>query len=228
MNGRALMEAGDLSDSGDLTELGIALHRRMLERHSNVVPAQVADAFLLPLVKALERRFRDLSDQHEIEEEAARSLLNYFNEPKKFKADRGSLLNYLYMDASANLKDIHRRREKVVLHSVPFDEYVMNDAVEGNRLRPTTADEDSSRVDRVLARLSDPVDQEVLRLIMEGERNTEVFVTLLGLEHLSKAEQAAAVQRHKDRVKKTVRRHLERHERGWLKSTLSRFRRRGR
>jgi hypothetical protein len=63
--------------------------------------------------------------------------------------------------------------------------------------------------------------------MMDGERRTEVFAALLGIQQLDKAKQAKIVQRHKDRLKKTARRELERHERGWLKSALRRVRHRG-
>lgn len=212
-----------MSDSGDLTELGISLHRSLLEGHSTIVTAQIAEAFLPPLVRWLKRSLPHSPDQHEIEEEAAESLLNYFRRPEKFDPQRGSLLSYLYMDASANLKDSFRRSKKVVLDARQADEYTLESLI-GQTQRPAEGDEDLSRVNRVFGRLPASTDQELLRLMMEGERKTEVFAAVLGIQHLDKAKQAEMVQRHKDRVKKTARRELEKHERGWLKSALRRLR----
>jgi RNA polymerase sigma-70 factor (ECF subfamily) len=206
--------------------LGISLHRSLLEGNSITATAQIAEAFLPPLIRLLGRNLSYFPDHHQIEEEAAESLLNYFESPEKFDPRRGSLLSYLYMDASANLKDSYRRRKKVVLDSPAADEYTLSNLIGQKDPGPAHVDEDLSRVDRVFERLPDSTDQELLRLMMEGERKTEAFAALLGIQHLDKARQAEIVQRHKDRVKKTARRQLEKHERGWLKSALRRLRHR--
>ena len=55
----------------------------------------------------------------------------------------------------------------------------------------------------------DPRDREAVELLIEGERSTEAFAKVWGLERLPAKEQASQVKRHKDRIKKMFGRHGE-------------------
>ena len=55
----------------------------------------------------------------------------------------------------------------------------------------------------------------IIRLIIEGERDTKVFAEALGLGKLGKAERARRVNRVKDRVKKRLRRRLLSYRKDW-------------
>lgn len=58
-----------------------------------------------------------------------------------------------------------------------------------------------------MERLSDPRDQQILALRLQGERRTEAFAEILGISHLPIEAQRREVKRIKDRIDKILRRH---------------------
>jgi RNA polymerase sigma-70 factor (ECF subfamily) len=193
----------------DLKELGEALHRRLLARDDHRVTAEISELFLPPLARALCRRFPHLNDPHEIESAAIDSLMNYLSHPKKFDPARSSLLGYLHLDASRNLLNFLARRKKVVALHTPLPEYETQ-VIEAEDPETQLLAQASPLVQRALGRLSSPVDREVLALMMEGERRTEVYAAALGVADRPLREQAEIVKRHKDRIKKTLQREIKR------------------
>ena len=51
----------------------------------------------------------------------------------------------------------------------------------------------------------DPKDRRMVELILDGERSTEAFAAVLGLESLPIEQQRSEVKRNKDRLKKRLR-----------------------
>jgi RNA polymerase sigma-70 factor (ECF subfamily) len=58
----------------------------------------------------------------------------------------------------------------------------------------------------ILQEVSDPVDRELLEMILTGERKTAPYARSLGIADRSETEQRKIVKRHKDRLKKRLRR----------------------
>ena len=58
----------------------------------------------------------------------------------------------------------------------------------------------------VRAAARSPEDARVLQLLVDGERRTERFATVLGVEHLDTAQQKRVVKQVKDRLKKRLER----------------------
>lgn len=54
--------------------------------------------------------------------------------------------------------------------------------------------------------LPDSSDRAVLRLRLEGERRVKAFSEVLGIAHLSAAEQRRIVKQTKDRIDKVIKR----------------------
>jgi hypothetical protein len=69
----------------------------------------------------------------------------------------------------------------------------------------------SPLLERAIAAITDPVDREVLLLMMEGARDCGDYVALLDIEYLPRSKQTEIVNRRKERLKKFLRRKLERH-----------------
>ena len=60
--------------------------------------------------------------------------------------------------------------------------------------------------------LPDPVDLELIILMMEGVRDTDEYDEVLSIKHLNRGERAEQVKRHKDRLKKKLQRRITRSE----------------
>ena len=213
----------DASEPGDLSEIGRVLHSRLVAGHSGVVTAQIAEIFLPPLFKMLKRSFSHLSDLHEIEEQAAQSLLNYFKSPEKFDPARGSLLNYLRTDASYNLRTMMRKRSRRAELSLSCTEHLCapDDTHALHDLDQWSCDAELKAIPRrIRESLTDPVDRQLLVLMLEGVRRTEDYALILGIGNLEREEQKRVVKRHKDRLKKQIHREIQKHHRGWLQSAL--------
>lgn len=69
-----------------------------------------------------------------------------------------------------------------------------------------TAQDRATLLGRVAEEFPDPVDRQVISLMLAGERRTVAFSNVLGLQALSQREQQRAVKRHKDRITKRLQR----------------------
>jgi hypothetical protein len=188
------------------------LHRRLLAQDPTA--SNEAALYWFPrLYAALCRRNPTVSDPHLLEEAAETALLEYFKNPARYDPARLSLSSYLLMAADRDLKNLLQREARHRAHLVPLDP-----VVHGTPARNDEQDEDDAIAlppgvtrEQVLQALWDkvrsPRDREVLRLmVVEGERRTEVFVQVLGIEHLPRDAQRRQVKRVKDRLNKMMRR----------------------
>jgi hypothetical protein len=206
-----------MAESSDLKGLGLDLHRRLTAGDDPRVSAEVAEAFLLPLVRILRSLFPHVPDPHLIETAAGDAIIHYLKRPEKFDPARGSLLAYLCLDATGDLKNfLHGRRKNVALHE-PLAEYLLPADEAANAPANSSGDPEarllaaeSALVRRAFEAVTDPLDRELVELMMDGERRTEAYAEVFGVEGRPPREQAATVKRHKDRLRKLLRRALRR------------------
>jgi RNA polymerase sigma-70 factor, ECF subfamily len=192
------------------------LHGRLLARDP-VAPSVLAEAYLEPLAERLGPRFAWL-DAHLIEGAAADSIMNLAEHPERFDPARGGLLAYLVMDASGDLRNAYRARQRGAGRDVPLE-----DVADGPRARKLFREELGDPLAQVLrgeeaepawltaayAELSER-ERAVVDLMIEGERSTAVFAPVIGVEHLPRAEQEREVKRWTDRLVKRLRRRAAR------------------
>jgi DNA-directed RNA polymerase specialized sigma24 family protein len=190
------------------------LHRRVLAEDPTAF-AELCEAALPHLVESLHARFPN-RDSHLIESTAIDVLMAYYDDPARFDPARLSLFGYLRMAArydALNRIDSARRRE---------DRLVPVDHEDANGILTTGSTvEDAVRLDEwlaqhttlsrseVLTRLHealDPVDEEIVLMMLEGVRATERYAAVMGISHLDTDEQRAEVKRAKDRLNKKLRR----------------------
>ncbi len=202
------VEVQRMSDDDDLESIGLRLHARLLEGTD-----RAADEIILHyrphLIAAISRGFPRLSDPHLVETAANDALLAYLGRPEKFDPARSSLIAYLYMHARSNLIDLFRQQTRIKKNHSEFEDGLTSSdsSIDPER---RLIESDSALIRHVRKIVTDPRDREVLSLMAEGERETAVFAEALGLEHLTVVEQAIAVKRHKDRLKKALTRGLAR------------------
>jgi RNA polymerase sigma-70 factor, ECF subfamily len=194
---------------------GLLLHQRLLAGDVTA-PAEIADTYLSELVAYLERRYPAVDDPHLPSEAAIDALYSYLQRPKQYNPEKTGLDTYLRMAAEGDLlnalqKQARERQrqggEQVVELDAPGAEYKVEAAT-----GPTVEEQVDARLSpvwpKIEALVPNPVDKEIVRLMMEKVRKTAVFASVLGITHLPLDKQLQEVKRHKDRIKKRLKRHL--------------------
>jgi len=193
-------------------DFGEQVHQRLLQGDPTA-PSEVILAYLGPLTRRLRQRFPDVKDETLIQDAVTDALFRYVQSPGRFNPTKSSLSSYLTMAARGDLLNALARERRRSARQVPI-ETVAEAALPGNTLRghedvKALAEEGmtaSPLMQRVLEKVPDPRDREMLKLMLAGERKTIRYAGLLQIEHRSEAEQRRIVKRHKDRLKKRLQR----------------------
>lgn len=207
-----------LGDS-DLSLQGNTLHQRLLEGDVTA-PAEIAEIFLPLVANELQKSNPTLHDPHLVDMAADDALLNYLQRPSQYNPAELPLDRYLMMSARGDLLNLLRqqpqpgfsKRTQFVELDAPEREYTIE--VEDTSL---SVEEQAvmltSPVWPLLERLlPNAVDREIALLMLENVRDTDSYAHTLGISHLSQDKREAEVKRHKDRIKKTLQRHIDRSE----------------
>lgn len=206
-------------DLEQLKQLGYTLHQLLLEGDPTAT-AQIAETFMPWMIAQLGHRYPNLSDPHLIATAAADALINYFGRPDQYDPARGSLAFYLRMSANGDLLNLlkqnriemsSQRLGKIVELDDPNAEHEVEIQAEFD-LEAWVFNQQSPVWEWLPRLLPDPIDQEILSLMLAGVRETEPYAEVLGLADRPRDEQAATVKRTKDRLKKKLQRNLKRSE----------------
>jgi RNA polymerase sigma-70 factor (ECF subfamily) len=168
--------------------------------------ADLCKAVLSPLVGWLYSK-RRTTDRELIRDAATDALVDYIKHPERWKPERGTLISYICMAADRDLcnalEKIRRRRK----HEVSRED-VEDEGSDGNV--SDEAPRDVSSIAKLLPMLEEKVksetDRGLLTLMLQGERSTEQFASVLNIQNLPKKEKARIVKQHKDRLKKVIER----------------------
>ncbi len=200
-------------------QLGEELHARLLAGTSVTVTSEIAERFLPLVASGLKRRFHNLSDPHLVDTAVEDALIDYFDNPARFDPKRGGLATYLYWRARSLLLNLMAgqkklfEREKAVELEDEEAVYQMTESETADVERSLVQREMDETTWRKLCEIfTDRLDLELVKLMMEGARETARYAELLGASSLSTDEQAGLVKRNKDRLKKTIQRKYRREE----------------
>ncbi|SRR6266545_5591149 len=180
----------------------LALHARVLAED----PVASADAFQLlvePLAAVLQHNPGCTPD--EAYDSAVDALFAYLDAPAAFDPARARLCTFLANIARKRAIDRLRARGSRQKREEDF-----HGVVELRSLAPN--EEMEARVEvaelwsKVEQALPGDADRQALRLILDGERSTDVLADALGLASMAPAEQRGAVKRHRDRLLKALER----------------------
>ncbi len=189
------------------------IHQRVLA-HDPTAFAELCEAALPYLVAFLSESFPQ-EDAHLRETVAIDLLLAYQNRPQQYDPARLSLFAYLRMAARydmLNQLDRQRRHEgrlvdwedqRVAL--APADRNTEQDDAFEERLQEYTDRPFDEIVAALRADLS-AVDEQVLALMLSGERRSAAYAQAMGITHLDEAAQRREVKRAKDRLLKKLKR----------------------
>ena len=194
--------------------IGQEIHARLLARDATA-PADLFEFYLTSTTTSLSRAFPNV-DEHLVQDGVADALFNLAEHPERFDPSRSALATYLAMSARGDLLNLLEREKRHRAHQITLDDVEL---VPGNRNRVVTGqDTVSAEVTEKddLVGLRSALDaacrteqeQQVLHLVLEGERSTEAFSEILGIAGLPVAEQRRDVKRVKERLLKRLRRVL--------------------
>lgn len=192
---------------------GVRLHGRLLAGDVTA-PAEIAELYLPTLVRNLRQRYASIYDTHLIETAVHDALINYFHRPDQYDPEKTTLERYLSMSSRfdlLNLIDKNKPKSNIVELDAKKSEYLVEKPEELS-VEDRVFILSSPIWDRLREIAPDPIDQELIMLMMENVRSTEVFAAVLGIEELPQEEQAKIVKRHKDRLKKRIQRNISRAE----------------
>ena len=195
-------------------EAAVVLHQRLL-RQDPTAADDVAVAYLVHLVAWLGET--DAGVPEDLRVEAAEdAILALIRNPASYSPERQTLEVYLRMSARGDLRNGLRKQRR---------HHEGRESLDGVELSPRggkylrraddpslpvlLAEEKQTVMDGVpdsLKRELSEVDRRALEMILERERRTSAFAALYGLQNLPPKEQFREVKRHKDRLKKVLKR----------------------
>jgi DNA-directed RNA polymerase specialized sigma24 family protein len=191
----ARLVAGDPTASSALAEALFADLISRLERFSGATPEEASDAVTLALV-------------------------NYFKSPSGYDHTKCKLRTFL---RNAALRDCLNEREKakrVASHEKSVG-LVEDYEVGRNRIMRGGGRHDSDRPDWLLEvkeawqileqEFPDPQDQEMIQMMLAGERSSGAYAEVLGLSSAPIARRREVVKQHKDRIQKKLQRLREKY-----------------
>ncbi len=194
------------------------IHERLLA-DDPVAPAELAENILDILIKKLSARYYYLNDPAIVIDAVSDAILSYIKNPRQFNPSKRGLLGYLQMAAEGDLKNalskISRRNKKeLISDDVELTLLGGNISLrKGFTHNDAISSEDKQNLKKVRGAIStlfkDTKDLKIAEMIIEGERSTPAFATVLGLQGLSIEGQKREVKQHKDRIKKCLERYLK-------------------
>jgi RNA polymerase sigma-70 factor, ECF subfamily len=192
----------------------LALHQR-LGAHDPTAALDLVVAYLAPLVVWLGETVPNVAEDIRLEA-AEDALLTLIRKPESYRPEGQTLEVYLRMSARGDLRNLLRKERrhhqgrvpwKSVEHSADAGKYLGRHDDPALPLR--LAEEEQTLAgaipDSVRRKLSE-IDLRALELILQKERRLGVYATLYGLLDRAMEEQERIVKRHKDRLKKVLKR----------------------
>jgi RNA polymerase sigma-70 factor, ECF subfamily len=186
-----------------------ALHERLVL--GDRLASEELSSLLLPrLIDEVSRRF-PTADEQIINDGVIDAVLDYCVHPQGFDANKEVPIDrFLATAAWRNVDNLvigerrRKQREKVVGRKKREADVALDPPA--RKIKQEEEDEVNRRCTAMFEALTDPKDKEILRLKLEGVRDTSAFAHVLKITHLQVAKQREEVKRHKDRITRLLRR----------------------
>lgn len=192
----------------------LALHQRLLDQDPTAAN-DLAVAYMELLVFWLGEIAPKVSEDIRLEA-AEDGILALIRMPESYSPELQTLEVYLRMSARGDMLNLLNKQRRHKKREVPYSSVELLPGAGkylGRNDDPTLplrlAEEKHSSLNTILEsvrRKLSETDLRALELILQKERRDAVFAELYGLLHLPKAEQKRSVKRHKDRLKKVLKR----------------------
>ncbi len=201
------------------------LRERLLNRDP-VATAVLFERFAEPVARSVARRVARSYAPDLAHDMAIDAIIKLGEHPERYDPERGSLHSFLVMDAAGDARNAAKREDRRQRRQTPIEDVELL-ATQRN-MRSAGPEEllfgdaeaslpaGISRPDAmsiIHQAFPDERDRKALQLMGAGERRTELFARVFGIEHLGVEEQRREVKRQKDRIMVKRKRLLERHAR---------------
>jgi hypothetical protein len=195
------------------------LHNRLISGDV-IASAEIAELFLPLLIGKLNRVFLNIDDPHLIETAVIDTLMDYLSKPNQYNPNRGNLFSFLILKSKSDLLNFLSPK-KIDQARVDLTEIVELDndsSVYGVELIDEMNVEEliTNNLSPIWTHLSsiipDRTDQEIVKLMMDGIRETDVYAEVIGIQNLPDDERSRIVKQNKDRLKKVIQRHIRTEE----------------
>ncbi len=194
-----------------------AAYQRLLARDPTA-PNDFAELVLESLMAQLHQRYSHLPDPQLIQEAVTDSLLTFLRQPERYRPERGGLWHYLVMNAEGDLRNALSRRRRDQSHLLPLSAVALASLQGNSSLEERPWQEAEARLalstpqlqealERLRTEVFTPTEWHVVLLMLQGERQTSTYATVLGLTHLPINEQRKQVKRVKDRMRLRLKRY---------------------
>lgn len=200
-----------------LDEEGLALHL-LVVNDNPTASARVFEAYYMRVLDQMRKVFAWCGDEDVINNGTFKAFENYLGRPAQYLPEKRSLCGYLNMAAHGDIRNELERRGRYQRTVQPFYADVADgdDGAEYER-EPVSDSNVEAEVmlnlhplwARIDALVPDPVDRHVVRMMLDGERETVAYAELMGISHLPRAEQEREVKKCKDRLTKKLKRNLD-------------------
>ncbi|HLG40901.1 MAG TPA: hypothetical protein VI461_14575 [Chitinophagaceae bacterium] len=194
---------------------GKELHQLILKQ-DDIALSKLFDLYSESIARKLKGWYRKVAkmDVALIYEAVSEAFLGYFHNPLTFNPNISSLHRFLEVAAERDLKNILVRENKhmeaqkapndVELHELFWNSISTDIKKPDEKLVFSEAME---LVEKELATYFETeTDIRLAKLVIAGERETEIYSAVLEIEELDIEEQRAEVKRNKDRIKKVLKR----------------------
>lgn len=169
-------------------------------------------------LRQMKKKFSAISDEDIVHTGTFTAFDNYLKRPEQYHPEKRSLYGYLCMSAVGDIRNEAKRQGKYQHRLQPLyvdvaeggegaeyeRELVSDTDVEAEvleRLHPTYM--------RIDALVPDVVDRQVVRMMLDGERETGAYAEVMGISDRPRAEQEREVKKCKDRLTKKLKRNLD-------------------
>jgi hypothetical protein len=181
-----------------------------------VVSAEIAEYFMPLLIERLNKKFHNIDDPHLIETAVVDALSDYLTIPKQYDPIRSNLFSYLVLKAKSDLLNYLEKKkiDRSLMSLAEIVELEDDSSVYGIELADdidieTIVTNKLSPVWDLLANvIPDKTDQEIIKLMMNGVRETDIFAEVIGIQNLPDEDKSRIVKQYKDRLKKVIQRHI--------------------
>jgi|ERR1051326_8555567 hypothetical protein len=191
------------------------LHQLIL-KGDGLALSKLYDLYGAEVIRKLKGWYRKLAktDTALFVEAVNEAFLGYYRNPFTFDPNKNTLLRFLEIAAERDLKNILVREKKhletqKVPDNVELEEKFWN-SISKNAKMPDGQlifNESMALINKELANHFDnDLDLKLAKLVIAGERETDVFSGVLEIEELEIAEQRSEVKKNKDRIKKVLER----------------------
>lgn len=191
----------------------IQLHNSIKEK-DDIALSKLYDMYGDYLVKTIKARYpKSYQDESFAFEAVNEALFGYFNSPDTFDPQLNTLKRFLEIAAERDILNLLQKEKK---HSkkinlpddVELHENFWNSIVKEENLPDSDliSSQSLKKVEQELEKHFNKEDLLLAKMVLIGERSTEVFSKVLKIEGLTIEEQKNEVKKVKDRIKKVIER----------------------